>query len=134
MALWSLDYFILATALTLIHTNKRNAWMCFSSANVLLLVINAAIFYCVAAVGVVSTHTILVHVWHAQNVWFAALLILQCFMALVSSFGDALDTTNEWGVHQVSRVAGVMLSLRLGLLLPITVVVSLSSLILVWFL
>ena len=89
-------------------------------------------FIVVAIVGIISTHTVLSHMWQARNVWFAALLIVQCVMLVVSSIGDAIDTGSPWGVQEASRVASVLLGLRLRVLVPVTVIFSIGSVFASW--
>ena len=70
--------------------------------------------------------------WHVQNAWFAALLLLQSVMLIVSTLGDAINTGSPWGIQEASRVASVLLGLRLRALVPMTVIFSVASVFAAW--
>ena len=136
--LWALDFFSLATGYYFARVYGKGGWLCFTSVTGyrprrwLLALLYGLFFLIVACVGIVSTHTVLSHMWHAKNVWFAALLLLQCFMLVVASLGDAIDTGSPWGIQEASRVASVLLGLRLRVLVPMTVIFSVASVFAAW--
>ena len=138
MLLWGLDFAFLATGYYLIRVNSKGGWNCFSSVTGyrpvtwLSSAYNAILFLAVAIVGIISMHTVLSHMWHARNVWFAGLLLLQCFMLVIASLGDAIDTGSPWGIQEASRVASVLLALRLRALVPMTVIFSVASVFASW--
>jgi len=138
MVLWALDFVFLAGAYFFIRINAKGGWLCFSSvtgyrpAGWVLRALYGAIFIAVAVVGIISTHTVLSHMWRARNVWFAGLLLLQCVMLVVGALGDAVDTGSPWGVQEASRVASVLLGLRLRALVPVTVIFSVASVFASW--
>ena len=133
MLLWGVDFAFLAVAYTYAWTNSRREWwwgwslLGFRPHHTLLMIIYAIFFAAVAVVGIISTHTALSHMWHVRNVWFAALLGLQCIMLVVGALGDAVDIGSPWGIQQDSRVASVLLSLRLRALVPATVIFSIAA-------
>ena len=83
-------------------------------------------------VGIISTHTTLGHMWQKKNVWFVALLLLQCLMIVLGALGDMVDTGSPWGIQEASRVASVLLALRLRVLVPVTVIFSVASIFASW--
>jgi hypothetical protein len=138
MMLWALDFTFLAAAYFYIRDNSQGGWDCFTSVTgyrpvrCIESLLYGIFFVVVAIVGIISTHTVLSHMWQARNVWFAALLIVQCVMLVVSSIGDAIDTGSPWGVQEASRVASVLLGLRLRVLVPVTVIFSIGSVFASW--
>ena len=138
MLLWGLDFAFLAVAYTYAWTNSKRDWwwgwslIGFRPHHTLLMIIYAIFFTVVALVGIISTHTALSHMWHVRNVWFAALLGLQCIMLVVGALGDAVDIGSPWGIQQDSRVASVLLSLRLRALVPVTVIFSVAAVFASW--
>jgi hypothetical protein len=138
MILWGLDFAFLCTGYYYIRINSKGGWNCFSSVTGyrpvtwLSRAYNAILFLVVGIVGIISTHTILSHMWQARNVWFAGLLLLQCFMLVVASLGDAIDTGSPWGIQEASRIASVLLALRLRALVPMTVIFSVASVFASW--
>lgn len=133
MFLWGLDFTFLATAYAFAWSSSTAEWwwgwsfIGFRPHHVLLVLLYGLVFAAVAAVGIVSTHTALSHVWHVRNVWFAALLLLQCVMLVVSSLGDALDVGSLRGAQRTSRVSSALFSIRLRALVPLTVIFSVAS-------
>ena len=131
--LWALDFFSLAAAYYYTRIYSKGDWVCFSSVTGyrprqwLLSIVYGLFFLIVAIVGIISTHTILSHMWHRKNYWFAALLLLQCVMILVGALGDALDTGSPWGIMEASRLASALLGFRTFLLVPMTIIWSLAS-------
>jgi hypothetical protein len=138
MLLWGVDFASLAVAYTYAWTNSRREWwwgwslLGFRPHHALLMILYAIFFAAVAVVGIISTHTALSHMWHARNVWFAALLGLQCIMLVVGALGDAVDIGSRRGIQQDSRVASVLLSLRLRALVPVTVIFSVAAVFASW--
>ena len=138
MMLWALDFTFLAAAYYFIRDNSQGGWECFTSVTgyrpvrFVTSLLYGLFYISVAIVGVISTHTVLSHMWHAKNVWFAALLLLQCFMLVVASLGDAIDMGSLWGIQEASRVASVLLGLRLRVLVPVTVIFSIASVFAAW--
>ena len=138
MALWALDFVVLATAYHSMRTNSEENWDCFASVSgyrpirCVDIALSGAFFAVVAIVGIVATHTVLSHMWQARNVWFATLLMLQCAMLVVASLGDAIDTGSPWGMQGASRLASVLLGLRLWVLVPLTVIFSVASVFASW--
>lgn len=145
MFLWSVDYAILSTGWYLVArvgTQGSNildrCCLCFSSAtesdgkqktNVLVSVVFALFFVAVFAISCISTHTILGHVYSAQNTWFVYLLAAQAFMLLVSSLGDLCNIGSPWGIQQTSHIASIILSFRGLILMPLTIIWSIASVI-----
>lgn len=138
MMLWALDFVFLSAAYFFVNTNtKRKEWWLWSAIgyrphHCLSAIIYGAIYAAVAVVGIISTHTVLSHMWHVQNAWFAALLLLQSIMLIVSTLGDAINTGSPWGIQEASRVASVLLGLRLRALVPMTVIFSVASVFAAW--
>ena len=136
MLLWALDFVFLAVACAYTFSHgKRDWWLwaCGFRLNDGLLTIFCALFFAVyAAVGIIWTHTALSHMWHVRNPWFAALLGLNCVTLVVSSLGDAVDIGSPRGANHTSRVASVILSLRLGVLVPVTVIFSVAAVFASW--
>ncbi|MBN38169.1 MAG: hypothetical protein CMI29_06830 [Opitutae bacterium] len=136
MILWALDFVFLAVACAYTWSHsKRNWWLwtCGFRLNNELLTVFCTLFFAVyAAVGIIWTHTALTHMWHVRNPWFAALLGLQCVTLVVASLGDAIDIGSPRSAHHTSRVASVLLSLRLGVLVPVTVIFSVAAVFASW--
>ena len=138
MMLWALDFVFLSAAYYYVRINAKGGWECFSAVTGyrpvrwVTRLLYGILFVIVAIVGIISTHTVLSHMWHARNVWFAGLLLLQCAMLVVSSLGDAIDTGSPWGIQEASRVASVLLALRLRVLVPVTVIFSVASVFASW--
>ena len=82
MMLWALDFVFLAAAYHYVRLNSKGGWECFSSvtgyrpARWVAGLLYGLFFIAVAVIGIISTHTILSHMWHTRNVWFAGLLVL----------------------------------------------------------
>ncbi len=138
MMMWAFDFAFLSMAFFFVRLNAKGDWNLFSSVTgyrpreCILRVVYSCIFLSVAVVGVISTHTVLSHMWRAQNVWFAALLLLQCIMLVISSLGDIVDSGSPWGIQEASRLASVLLCVRSFVLVPITVIFSLASVFASW--
>lgn len=131
--LWALDFFSLTVGFWFLRLHSRGDLWCFSSVTGyrprrwVLGLLYGAFFVVVAAVGVVSTHTILGHIWQKKNVWFVALLLLQCGMVLVGALGDMIDTGSPWGVQESSRLSSTLLGFRGFVIVPATVIWSLAA-------
>ena len=138
MILWALDFAFLAVACAYAWSNAKRDWwwgwslIGFRPHDTLLLLIYILFFTLFAVVGIISTHTALSHMWHVRNVWFAALLGLQCVMLVVSSLGDAVEIGSPWGTQHTSRISSVLLSLRLRVLVPVTVIFSIAAVFASW--
>lgn len=138
MLLWALDFTFMATAYAYAWSNSKREWwrgwdfIGFRPHMTLLVLFYSVVLGAVALVGITLTHTILSHMWHARNVWFAVLLLQQCVMLVVSSLGDAISIGSPWGVQRASRVASVLLSVRLRGLVPLTVIFSIASVFSSW--
>lgn len=134
MTLWALDFCALSAAHYFVWASSAKGewwwgWGVFGCRpnRCLSEIIFAIVFAIVAGVGIVATHTVLSHMWHVRNVWFAALLLLQSVMLVVSSLGDAIDIGSPWGVQRASRISSVLLALRLRALVPLTFIFSVAS-------
>jgi hypothetical protein len=138
MMLWALDFVFLAAAYHYVRLNSKGGWECFSSvtgyrpARWVAGALYALFFIAAAIIGIISTHTILSHMWHTRNVWFAGLLVFQCVMLVAGALGDAIDTGSPWGIQEASRVASVLLGLRLRVLVPVTVIFSVAAIFASW--
>ena len=138
MMLWALDFVFLACAYYCVRIHSKGGWECFSSvtgyrpARWVTGLLYGILFIVVAIVGIISTHTVLSHMWHARNVWFAGLLVLQCVMLVVAALGDAIDTGSPWGIQEASRIGSVLLGLRLRVLVPVTVIFSVATIFASW--
>ena len=139
MILWAMDFTFLAAAYFFIWTGgtKGEQWWLWSAIgfrphHCLSAIIYAIFYTALAVVGIILVHTILAHMWHAQNVWFAALLLVQTVFLVVTTLGDAIDIGSPWGVQRASRVASVLLGLRLRALVPVTVIFSIASVFAAW--
>ena len=146
MFLWSLDYAILCLGWYLVsRVGTRGAnilercCLCFTvtseggrhrrRASGVVSLLFAVFFLLVFAIGCFATHTILGHIYNAQNVWFVYLLAVQGLMLLVSSLGDLANVGTPWGIQESSRVASILLSFRGLLLVPLTLIWSIASVI-----
>ena len=69
---------------------------------------------------------------HTLRVWFAGLLVFQCVMLVAGALGDAIDTGSPWGIQEASRIASVLLGLRLRVLVPVTVIFSVAAIFASW--
>ncbi len=138
MVLWALDFVFLAAAYYFTRVGANSGFGCFSSTTgftplrCVTTPLYAVFFSLVAIVGIISTHTVLSHMWQARNVWFAALLLLQCTMLVVSSLGDAIDVGSPLGTQKPPRIAGILLAIRLRVLVPPTVIFSVASVFSSW--
>ena len=82
-----------------------------------------ALFYIAYFVlGVLSTHTLLAHTYQKRNPYFAALLVLQCVLALFASVADLTFIGSPWGIQEASKTASVLLSTRGLLLVPLAII------------
>lgn len=131
--LWALDFFSLAAGYYFARVYGKGGWLCFTSVTGyrprrwLLALLYGVFFLIVACVGIVSTHTVLSHMWQKKNGWFVALLLLQCVMVVVGALGDMVDTGSPWGMQEASRIASTLLGFRGFVLVPATVIWSLAS-------
>ena len=131
--LWAMDFFSLCIGYYFVRVHGKGNWLLFSSVTGyrprkwLLALLYGIVFLIVALVGIVSTHTVLGHMWQKKNLWFAALLLLQCLMVIVGALGDMVDTGSPWGIQEASRVASALLGFRGFVLVPATVIWSLAS-------
>ena len=138
MVLWALDFVFLAAAYYFTRVGANSGVGCLSSTagfaplRCVTTPLYAVFFSLVAIVGIVSTHTVLGHMWQARNVWFAALLLLQCTMLVVSSLGDAIDAGSPLGTQKPPRIAGILLAIRLRVLVLPTVIFSVASVFSSW--
>lgn len=138
MILWGMDFTFLAAAYFFIWSSTKGEWWWFWRAigfrphRCLSTLVSAIVYTVVAVVEIILVHTILSHMWHARNVWFAALLLVQCIMLVVATLGDAIDIGSPWGVQAASRVASVLLGLRLRALMPVTVIFSIAAVFASW--
>jgi hypothetical protein len=133
LVLWVLDYCFLAMAHFFTFTKASVHWSWFDSVtggyqphHVLSSLLYGLWVFTVAAVGIVSTHTFLSHAWRVRNVWFASLLLSQCFNLVVSSVSDTIEVGSQWGTPKASRVASVLTGLRIWVLLPMIVIFSVA--------
>jgi len=131
--LWALDFFSLSAGYFFARVYGKGGWLCFTAVTGyrprrwLVMCLYGIFFVAVACVGIVSTHTILSHMWQNQNRWFVALLLLQCVMVVVGALGDMVDVGSPWGIHEASRIASALLGYRGFVLVPATVIWSLAS-------
>ena len=138
MLLWALDFTFLAAACAYAYSSSKREWwwgwalIGYRPHHTLLMIIYWLVFGIVAVVNIISTHTALSHIWHVRNVWFAALLGLQCVMLVVSTLGDAVYIGSPWGVQHSSRLASVLLGLRLRALMPLTVIFTVAAVFASW--
>ena len=138
MILWALNFKFMATAYYFTwSSSKGEGWWLWSTLGFrphgwLSTLVIAAVCNCVAVVGIILVHTVLSHMWQAQNVWFAVLLLLQCAMLVVATLGDAINIGSPWGVQRASRIASVLLGLRLIALMPVTLIFSVASVFSAW--
>lgn len=138
MLLWALDFVFLAVACAYAWSHSKHDWWLWGLGirwrapplvAAILCTLLAAVY---AAVGIIWTHTALSHMWHVRNAWFAALLGLQCGTLVVSSLGDAIEVGSPRGARHTSRMASVLFSLRLGVLVPVTVIFSVAAVFASW--
>ena len=138
MILWGMDFTFLAAAYFFIWSSSKGEWWWLWSAlgyrphHCLSTIVYLIVYTILAVVGIILMHTILAHMWHARNVWFAALLIVQTVMLVVATLGDAVDIGSPWGVQRSSRVGSVLLALRLRALMPVTVIFSVAAVFASW--
>lgn len=60
------------------------------------------IFYFVYFIlGIISTHTVLSHMFVARNPWFASILVLQAIVLLVASIDDLSQIGSPWGASMI---------------------------------
>jgi hypothetical protein len=151
MFLWSLDYAVLAMGWLLVaragaHDGQGPnglSWCCACFAmpttgrggdrqhegNLIVDVVCGIFFIIVFALGALTTHTILGHIYAARNVWFAALLGVQALMLFISALGDLCSIGSPWGIQEHSHLASILLSFRGLLLVPLTVIWSIAAVI-----
>jgi hypothetical protein len=151
MFLWSLDYAVLAMGWLLVaragaHDGQGPnglSWCCVCFAmpttgrggdrqherNLIVDVVCGIFFIIVFALGALTTHTILGHIYAARNVWFAALLGVQALMLFISALGDLCSIGSPWGIQEHSQLASILLSFRGLLLVPLTVIWSIAAVI-----
>ena len=73
MMLWALDFVFLAAAYHYVRLNSKGGWECFSSvtgyrpARWVAGLLYGLFFIVVAVIGIISTHTILSHMWHTAT-------------------------------------------------------------------
>jgi len=72
--------------------------------------------------GVFATHTLLAHMYRARNPYLAALLLMQCAFALLSSLDDLTHIGSPWGIQECSKSASVLLCVRGLYLIPATLI------------
>mgnify|MGYP001168208526 CR=1 FL=1 len=138
LVLWAIDFLFLAAAYHYAQLASIDRWVRSSPSIGYCIVqwvaglLYGAFFVSAAVVGIISTHTILSHMWHARNGWFAGLLGVQCVMLVVGALGDAIDLCSSWGVQKASRIASVLLALRLRVLVPVTVIFSVTAILASW--
>lgn len=131
--LWALDFFSLAVAYFLVRLESKGGWLCFSAVTgyrprkCTVAIPYGLFFFLVAAVGIISTHTILAHIWQKKNPWFVALLLIQCVMVVIGALGDMVDTGSPWGIQEASRIASTLLGFRGFVIVPMTVIWSLAA-------
>ena len=132
--LWALDFFSLAAGYYYIRLYGKAGWLCcfspvtgYRTRRCVLALVYGLFFLVVAVVGIISTHTILSHMWQKKNVWFVALLLLQCVMVVIGALGDMVDTGSPWGIQEASRIASTLLGFRGFVIVPATVIWSLAS-------
>ena len=102
---------------------QTSADKCVQNTSMLVAGIVYLSFY---VLGVLSMHTILGHMYNRKNVWFAVLLGLLTLMAGFSTMDDLTQIGSPWGIQEASRVASVLLGLRLRVLVPVTVIFSVA--------
>lgn len=151
MFLWCLDYAVLAIGWLLVtRAGVRDrqgpnglAWCCccfmmptegregerLHRANAIVDAVCAVFFLTVFALGSLTTHTILGHIYAARNVWFAVLLGVQAFMLFISALGDLCSVGSPWGIQEHSHLASILLSFRGLLLVPLTVIWSIAAIV-----
>jgi len=147
--LWALDFATLAVAWWFVARVDRGSVFdglcgCFNcfvpngprikrgervNENVCTGLLFALVYAAAFVLGVISTHTILTHVYRERNVWFAVLLCAQTLMLLISSLGDACSIGSPWGIQQSSRVASILLSFRSIVLMPMTVIWTVAAIV-----
>lgn len=144
MFLWTLDFSILGLGWLLVaraSVHRFNdifgCFPCFAMptnesnnkhrANLIVDIVCSAFFLCVFALGSLTTHTILAHIYAARNVWFAALLGVQALMLVISSLGDLCSIGSPWGLQHYSHLASILLSFRGLVLVPMTLIWSVAA-------
>lgn len=144
MFLWSLDYAVLCTGWFLVaRMGSRDdnvlarCCLCFTVTaedgkrrrreSDILGLLFAIFFLAVFVIGCFATHTILGHIYIAQNVWFVYLLGVQALMLFVSGLGDLANIGTPWGIQESSHLASILLSFRGLVLVPITIIWSIAS-------
>ena len=87
----------------------------------------AILFIVHFALGTISLHTILSHMYVKRNVYFAILLCIKMFMAVMASTDDLTNIGSPWGIQESSKTASALLSFRGLFLVPLTVIWSVAS-------
>ena len=138
LVLWAIDFLFLAAAYHYAQLESTGRWVRFLPVlghrfvRWVAGLLYGTFFVSAAIIGIISTHTILSHMWHARNGWFAGLLAFQCVMLVVGALGDAIDLGSPWGIQEASRIASVLLALRLRVLVPVTVIFSVAAIVASW--
>ena len=73
------------------------------------------VFTCNFFLGVLATHTILAHVYAQRNPYFAAILLIQASLAVLSCLEDVTHIGSPWGIQESSKIASILVSLRMYL-------------------
>lgn len=138
LVLWVIDFLFLAAAYhyaqlaSLDRRVRSSPVLGYRVVQWIAALLCGIFFVSAAVVGIISTHTILSHMWHARNGWFAGLLLFQCVMLVVGALGDAIDLCSPWGVQEASRIASVLLAFRLRVFVPVTVIFSVAAIFASW--
>ena len=104
---------------TVIPREQRNA----KQANTFQIVMRGVYGFVFTAnffLGVFATHTILAHVYAQRNPYFAVILLVQTFLAVLSAFEDVTHIGSPWGLQESSKIASVLVSARAICLTPYT--------------
>ncbi len=95
--------------------------------NQILRTFHACFFFLYFVVCTLGIHTLCAHMYTTRNPYYAALLLMITFMALMSALDDLSQIGSPWGIQEVSKTASVLLSVRGLYLIPLTVVWSAAA-------
>lgn len=97
---------------------------CYIGTSNFLLTVYYVLYFCAACV---ASHTVLSHMYSQQNQWFAALLIVNVVLLLLTSLFDLSLIGSPWGVQEASRTASLLVCVRGLIFVPMTAIWSAAA-------